>query len=60
MPDEPQTSPQTELDAIVERWHAETFAGSPVARDTEIWNFIHKAKDDLKARLAVALAPTNA
>jgi hypothetical protein len=36
---------------IVDLWFNETFRNSVVARDTEVWNFVHKSKDDLVARL---------
>ena len=57
MPDSsPPPAVPARLDALVDRWHAETFAGSAVARDVATWNLVHAAKDDLKARLAAALA----
>jgi hypothetical protein len=43
---------QDELAALVDRWHFEAFHGSCVARDTEIWNLVHRAKEELKRRLA--------
>ncbi len=43
---------KSELDALLDRWHADHFAGSPVARDTQCWNLVHAATQDLKARLA--------
>lgn len=57
---ERETPPHVDIDAVVERWHADTFVGSPAARDTAIWNLIHKAKDDLKTRLAAALINNDA
>ena len=56
MPDTSQTPPAVDVDALVERWHADAFVGSRLARDTETWNLVHAATQDLKARLAAALA----
>ena len=39
------------LAALVERWFADHFPGSPVARVTECWNHVHAAVADLKRRL---------
>jgi hypothetical protein len=41
-----------ELSNLIDHWHFEAFHGSCVARDTEIWNLVHRAKEDLKRRLA--------
>lgn len=41
-----------ELAALIDRWHFEAFHGSAVARDTEVWNLVHRAKEELKRRLA--------
>jgi hypothetical protein len=43
--------------AIVEQWFNESFRDSVVARDTEVWNAVHKAKDDLIACLEGRPAP---
>lgn len=48
------------IDALVERWHADTFPETVAAHDVRVWNLVHAAKDDLKARLAAALAPSPA
>jgi hypothetical protein len=37
---------------IVDRWFADHIPGSVVARDTEIYNHVHHAKEELKRRLA--------
>lgn len=57
MSDKPPTSQSVDTDALVDKWHAETFAGSAVAHDASIWNLVHAAKDDLKLRLTAALSP---
>lgn len=40
------------LATLVDEWHFGAFHGSIVARDTEIWNLVHTAKEELKLRLA--------
>jgi hypothetical protein len=39
------------LEALIERWWADHFPGSVVARYTECWNYAHSAKEALKALL---------
>ena len=56
MSDTPSNPPPVDLDALVDRWHAEAFAGSIVAQDTESWNLVHAATQDLKTRLAAAMS----
>ena len=38
-------------EALVERWWADHFPGSPVARDTQAWNVAYTAKKTLKRLL---------
>ena len=38
-------------EALVERWWADHFPGSPVAQVTPAWNHAFAAKEDLKRRL---------
>jgi hypothetical protein len=40
------------IDALIERWWAEHFPGSPVSQVTQAWNHAFAAKEDLKRRLA--------
>jgi hypothetical protein len=40
-----------DLTAIVERWWADHFPGSPVAAITAAWNHAFAAKEELKRRL---------
>lgn len=47
---------QDQLDALIERWWADHFPGSAVARDTAAWNVAHAAKERLKRRLRRAQA----
>ena len=39
------------LDVLIERWWADHFPGSAVARDTAAWNVAHTAKETLKHML---------
>ena len=39
------------LEAIVERWWADHFPGSPVSQATQVWNHAFAAKEELKRRL---------
>ena len=39
------------LDELIERWWADHFPGSAVARDTAAWNVAHTAKETLKHML---------
>lgn len=41
----------------IERWFIERIACGPIARDTPAYNQALVAKEDLKARLALLLAP---
>jgi hypothetical protein len=38
--------------ALIERWWADHFPGSPVAQVTQAWNHAFAAKEELKRRLA--------
>lgn len=51
---EPETAAPgaAKFDALVETWWNDHFPGSAVARHTEIWNHAHRAKEELKRRLA--------
>ena len=40
------------IDALIERWWAEHFPGSPVSQVTQAWNHAFAAKEELKRRLA--------
>jgi hypothetical protein len=39
-------------DDIIDRWFHGTFPGSMVAVSTEMWNFLHSAKEELKKMLS--------
>lgn len=36
----------------IERWFHDSFHGTSIGGDTENWNLLHAAKEDLKKRLA--------
>ena len=36
------------VEQLIERWWADHFPGSAVARDTQAWNIAHAAKEGLK------------
>ena len=40
------------FEALIERWWAEHFPGSPVSQVTQAWNHAFAAKEDLKRLLA--------
>lgn len=39
------------IERLIERWWADHFPGSAVARDTQAWNIAHAAKEKLKRLL---------
>ena len=39
------------IEELIERWWADHFPGSAVARDTQAWNIAHAAKERLKRLL---------
>ena len=41
-----------DLEALIERWWADHFPGSPAAQVTPAWNHAFAAKEELKRRLA--------
>jgi hypothetical protein len=46
-----------DLEALIERWWADHFPGSPVAQVTQAWNHTFAAKEELKRRLAEFTRP---
>ncbi len=38
--------------ALIDRWHSESFNSTRLGHDTELWNLVLAAKEDLKSRLA--------
>jgi hypothetical protein len=49
-----QQSRQSNTDAIVEQWFNDSFRNSRLGNDTETWNLVHQAKEELKQRLRKA------
>ena len=46
-----QATAPTSIEQLIERWWADHFPGSAVARDTQAWNIAHAAKERLKRLL---------
>jgi hypothetical protein len=46
-----QTAGARSIEQLIERWWADHFPGSAVARDTQAWNIAHAAKERLKRLL---------
>ena len=46
-----QTAAPPSIEQLIERWWADHFPGSAVARDTQAWNIAHAAKERLKRLL---------
>ena len=44
-----------DLSAFIARWSNDFFPGSAVARNTEAWNVVHRATEELKRRLRLVL-----
>ncbi|MGH6836542.1 MAG: hypothetical protein ACREC9_13600 [Methylocella sp.] len=60
MPDEQaitlkETQREAETSALIDNWHFDAFHGSRLGMDTEMWNLVATAKEDLKHRLACFL-----
>jgi|GEM_PF-2653454 hypothetical protein len=47
-----ETAPAAgKYDAVINQWVAANFVNTPMSRNTECWNVLQKALEDLKARL---------
>jgi hypothetical protein len=46
-----QAAAPPSIELLIERWWADHFPGSAVARDTQAWNIAHAAKERLKRLL---------
>ncbi len=46
-----ETAESVPIDQLIERWWADHFPGSAIARDTQAWNVAHAAKERLKRLL---------
>jgi hypothetical protein len=51
-PEGPTPAAPHAIEAMIERWWADHFPGSPVAQVTQAWNHAFAAKEELKRRLA--------
>lgn len=40
-----------DMGSVIDRWFNDKFPGSLVARDTDTWNFVRQAVEELKERL---------
>jgi hypothetical protein len=45
------TAEPVPIDELIERWWADHFPGSAIARDTQAWNVAYAAKERLKRLL---------
>jgi hypothetical protein len=46
-----QPAPPPPLHAEIDRWFQDSFHGTRLGNDTETWNLVHAAKEELKQRL---------
>jgi hypothetical protein len=46
-----KTAEPVATEQLIERWWADHFPGSAIARDTQAWNVAHAAKERLKQLL---------
>jgi hypothetical protein len=46
-----KTAETVPIEQLIERWWADHFPGSAIARDTQAWNVAHAAKERLKRLL---------
>ena len=54
-PAAPVVKPPSKIETIVEQWFNSTFPGTAIGGETDNWNFLIKAKDALKAKLAAEI-----
>jgi hypothetical protein len=50
-PEGPTPAAPPDIEALIERWWADHFPGSPVAQVTQAWNHAFAAKEELKRLL---------
>jgi hypothetical protein len=50
-----QAAVPASIEQLIERWWADHFPGSTIARDTQAWNVAHAAKERLKQLLKGSL-----
>ncbi len=39
----------------IDHWFSESFVGTTLGQDVQTWNLLHRAKEDLKTRLAALI-----
>lgn len=54
----PEVQRHVEIAALIDRWHFESFNSTRLGHDTELWNLVLAATQDLKSRLAAFIKET--
>ena len=54
----PELQRQAEIAALIDPWHFESFNSTRLGHDTELWNLVLAATQDLKSRLAAFIKET--
>jgi hypothetical protein len=54
----PELQRHAEIAALIDRWHFESFNSTRLGHDTELWNLVLAATQDLKSRLAAFIKET--
>jgi hypothetical protein len=54
----PELRRHAEIAALIDRWHFESFNSTRLGHDTEAWNLVLAATQDLKSRLAAFIKET--
>ena len=54
----PELQRRAEIAALIDRWHFESFNSTRLGHDTELWNLVLAATQDLKSRLAAFIKET--
>lgn len=50
---EPATKPKPgQIADVIDRWRFASFHGTRLGNDTELWNLVYRATEDLKLKLA--------
>jgi hypothetical protein len=49
---QPEAPASSKIDQIIDQWFVESFHGTVVSQNTQVFNVVLAAKDDLKKRLA--------
>jgi hypothetical protein len=44
-----------EIDRLIDQWFFERFTSTRLGHDTELWNLVLAAKEDLKTRVAASI-----